>query len=43
MEASGQRITFPFCAVMRFDDDGRIVHEEQYYDMLAVRRQLGYD
>ena len=43
MEASGQRITFPFCAVIRFDDDGRIVHEEQYYDMLAVRRQLGYD
>jgi len=43
MEASGQRITFPFCAVLRFDDDGRIALEEQYYDMLAVRHQLGYD
>jgi len=43
VEASGQRITFPFCAVLRFDDDGRIAHEEQHYDMLAVRHQLGYD
>jgi predicted ester cyclase len=42
MEVTGQKVTFPFCAVMRFDDDGRIVREEQYYDMLSVRRQLGY-
>jgi len=42
MEATGQRISLPFCTVFRFDSEGLIVHEEMYYDMLAVRRQLGY-
>lgn len=42
MEATGQQVSFPFCSIFRFDDDGLIVHEEQYYDMYCVRRQLGY-
>jgi predicted ester cyclase len=41
METTGQRISFPFCAIFRFDADGLIVHEEQYYDMSSVRQQLG--
>ena len=43
METTGQRITLPFCTMFRFDSDGRIVLEEMYYDMLSVRRQLGYE
>jgi predicted ester cyclase len=42
LEATGQQVSFPFCSIFRFDDDGLIVHEEQYYDMYCVRRQLGY-
>ena len=43
METTGQRIAFPFCTIFRFDSEGRIVLEESYYDMLSVRRQLGYE
>ncbi|MGO9385419.1 MAG: ester cyclase [Mycobacterium sp.] len=42
MEATGRTVSFPFCAIFRFDDDGLIVQEEQYYDMHSVRRELGY-
>jgi hypothetical protein len=42
MEADGRNVTFQFCGLFRFDGDGRIVHEEQYYDMASVARQLGY-
>jgi steroid delta-isomerase-like uncharacterized protein len=42
MEATGQRISFPVCMVLSFDDDGGIHQEEAYYDMQTVRRQLGY-
>jgi len=42
MDTTGQRVSFPFCAIFRFDADGLIVHEEAYYDMLSVRQQLGY-
>ena len=42
METAGQTVSFPFCSIFRFNDDGLIVHEEQYYDMYAVRHQLGY-
>ena len=43
MDTTGQRIEFPFCDIFRFDSEGRIVHEEAFYDMLSVRRQLGYE
>jgi hypothetical protein len=43
MEAKGQPITFVECTIFKFDDNDRIVHEEAYYDMLSVRKQLGYE
>ena len=42
MDVPGKEVTFPFWSIFRFDDDGLIVHEEQYYDMHSVRQQLGY-
>ena len=42
MEAAGQQVVFPVCTIFKFDEDHHIVHEEAYYDMLSVRRQLGY-
>jgi predicted ester cyclase len=42
METTGQRFSVPFCTVFRSDADARIVHEEMYYDMESVKRQLGY-
>jgi predicted ester cyclase len=42
MDATGQEVTYPYCAIFRFCADGLIVHEEAYYDMSSVRRQLGY-
>jgi hypothetical protein len=43
METTDQRIAFPFCTIFRFGSEGRIVLEESYYDMLSLRRQLGYE
>jgi predicted ester cyclase len=42
MEAQGQHVSFPLCSIFKFDSEDRIIHEESYYDMLSVRRQLGY-
>lgn len=42
MHASGQTVSFQFCAIFSFDDEGLIVHEDKYYDMHSVRQQLGY-
>ena len=42
MVGTGQHVSYAICEVIRFDDNGRIIHEEGYYDLLAVRRQLGY-
>jgi predicted ester cyclase len=39
---TGQHVTYALCEIIRFDDHGRIVQEEGYYDLLAIRRQLGY-
>jgi ketosteroid isomerase-like protein len=41
VEPTGQRVSTPVCLIVRFDDDGRIVFEEQYEDALSVMRQLG--
>jgi predicted ester cyclase len=41
VEPRGQRVTSPVCVIFRFDEEGRIVYEEQYEDALAVMRQLG--
>ena len=42
MDTTGQTFSIPFCTFFRFDADGLIIHEEQYYDMLSVRKQLGH-
>jgi ketosteroid isomerase-like protein len=42
METTGQPFSLSFCTIFRFDGNGLIIHEETYYDMLSVRRQLGY-
>jgi len=42
METHGQGVCFPLCTIFKFDSENKIVHEETYYDMLSVRRQLGY-
>jgi predicted ester cyclase len=43
MEATGQHITYQACTIFKFNEDDQIVHEEAYYDMATVVRQLGYD
>jgi ketosteroid isomerase-like protein len=42
MRGTGQEVSYAICEIIRFDEQGRIAHEEGYYDLLAVRRQLGY-
>lgn len=39
--ATGKRVTTAFCEIFRFDDTGRIVAEEAYYDALGRLQQLG--
>lgn len=41
-QATGKRITIPFCAVLEFDSKGKIVEEDDYYDMLGMLVQLGH-
>ena len=41
VKGQGQRVTWEFCDIFRFDADGRIVHEEGYGDNLSIMRQLG--
>jgi hypothetical protein len=33
-------VSFDACVIFRFDDEGRIISEEQYSDLLTVKRQL---
>jgi ketosteroid isomerase-like protein len=35
MVGTGQNVSYPICDILRFDDDGRIVYEEAYYDLLG--------
>jgi steroid delta-isomerase-like uncharacterized protein len=43
LNGTGQQLNCPLWEVFEFDADGRIVSEEGYYDLVAIRRQLGYD
>jgi ketosteroid isomerase-like protein len=36
----GESVSFDACVIFRFDDEGRIISEEQYSDLLTVKRQL---
>jgi steroid delta-isomerase-like uncharacterized protein len=39
--ATGARITFSTCNILTFDDDGKIIAEEAYYDDLQAMLKLG--
>lgn len=39
---TGRRAMVPFCNVLRFNGEGRIVSDELYYDQLSFLVQLGH-
>jgi steroid delta-isomerase-like uncharacterized protein len=39
--ATGRRVTTSGCNILRFDEQGRVVSEEGYYDDLSTMVQLG--
>ena len=42
MPATGQTMNMPFCEVMTYDADGKIVRGELYYDQVTMLVQLGH-
>lgn len=40
--ATGREVTFPLCEVLYFDEEGRVVRGEAYYDQLSLLVQLGH-
>jgi len=40
LTGSGQHVRYSFCDIFRFDDAGRIVQEDWYYDLLSIKAQL---
>jgi steroid delta-isomerase-like uncharacterized protein len=40
--ATGKRIDFPYCEVVRFDRDGKIREITAYYDLMTMLSQLGH-
>jgi steroid delta-isomerase-like uncharacterized protein len=42
MPATGKTMSMPFCEVMTYDADGRIVRGELYYDQVTMLVQLGH-
>ena len=41
LPATGQRMDLPFCEILRYDGDGRVVSGEIFYDNLTMMVQLG--
>ena len=41
VRGSGQHVSFDACVIFRFDDEGRILSEEHYSDVLTVMKQVG--
>jgi SnoaL-like polyketide cyclase len=39
--AGGKEMALPFCEMLHFDSNGRVVGGEIYYDQLSMLRQLG--
>jgi steroid delta-isomerase-like uncharacterized protein len=39
---TGRKVSVPFCDILRFDTDGRIVRGATYFDMLSMLVQLGH-
>ncbi len=42
MPATGRRLSLPFCEIMTFDQDGKIVKGRTYYDQVSMLVQLGH-
>jgi steroid delta-isomerase-like uncharacterized protein len=40
--ATGRELRFDLCEVLEFDDDGKIVGGDIYYDQLSILTQLGH-
>lgn len=40
--ATGREMNLPMCEITRFDEEGRIVGGEIYYDQLTMMTQLGH-
>jgi len=41
LQATGRRMDLPFCEVMTYDAQGRIVAGEMFYDSTTMMVQLG--
>jgi steroid delta-isomerase-like uncharacterized protein len=39
---TGRKVSVPFCDILQFDTDGRIVRGATYFDMLSMLVQLGH-
>ena len=42
LPATGRTMNLPFCEIMTYDRDGRIVRGELYYDQVSLLVQLGH-
>ena len=40
--AAGKKASVPYCIVVEFDSSGKIVEEDDYYDLLGLLVQLGH-
>ena len=40
--ATGRSVSHPFCEIMHFNSEGRIVSQEIYYDQMSLLVQLGH-
>lgn len=41
LQATGRRMDLPYCEVLRYDSEGRVVTGEMYYDSMTMLVQLG--
>ena len=39
--ATGKRFEVDFCTVARWDDEGRIIEENLFYDLVSFMQQIG--
>jgi steroid delta-isomerase-like uncharacterized protein len=42
MSPSGRRLSFPFCEIWQFDNNGRMLTGRCYYDVYSILTQLGH-
>jgi steroid delta-isomerase-like uncharacterized protein len=42
LPATGKRLNLPFCEILRFNAQGKIVSGSAYYDQLTMLTQLGH-